>query len=191
MSGPTQDPQPEKDPADDSTAEEEVSSGDEGVSGAELEQRLQEAEEKLSAAKDAQLRTVAEMDNLRKRLEREAVNAGKFGAEKLLSALLGVADSLDLGLVAAHKPEADVPSLIEGMELTHKQLSSVLEKNGVKMLEPVGQAFDPDFHEAMTMVPSNEVPPNHVIEVIQKGYTLHDRLLRPAMVVVAKAPTEA
>ena len=194
MSGPDQDKQPEAPSANEDITETQgptEAQGPESEAPAapeSLTQQLESLEAQLAAAKDAQLRTVAEMENQRKRLEREAANASKYGAEKLLNALLGVADSLDLGLVAASKPEADVASLIEGMELTRKQLSAVLEKNGVSPVESEGQPFNPDFHEAMTMVPTADVPPNHVIEVVQKGYTLHDRLLRPAMVVVAKSP---
>lgn len=155
------------------------------------EVKVAELEAQLSAAKDAQLRVVADMDNLRKRLEREIVSAGKYSVEKLLGELLGVADSLELGLAAADKPEAAVSSLVEGMQLTQKQLSATLEKHGVTPVDPTGQPFNPDLHQAMTMQPSNEVPPNHVLQVMQKGYRLHDRTLRPAMVVVAKAPEAA
>ncbi len=155
------------------------------------EVKVAQLEAQLSAAKDAQLRAVADMDNLRKRLEREIVSAGKYSVEKLLGELLGVADSLELGLAAADKPEAAVSSLVEGMQLTQKQLSATLEKNGVTPVDPTGQPFNPDLHQAMTMQPSDEVPPNHVLHVMQKGYRLHDRTLRPAMVVVAKAPEAA
>lgn len=153
-----------------------------------LATRLADAEARAAAAKDAQLRAIADLDNVRKRAEREVVNASKYGAEKLLGELLGVADSLDLGLLAAAKPEAQVAALSEGMQLTQKQLLSVLEKHGVKPVDPRGQPFNPELHEAVTMMPSAEVPPNHVLSVMQKGYRLHERLLRPAMVVVAKAP---
>lgn len=152
-----------------------------------LDERLSKALTQLDSAKDAQLRTIAEMDNLRKRMEREIVNAGKYSSEKILSELVGVADSLDLGLAAALQPEAQISNLIEGMQLTFKQLQTTLEKHGVKAVDPSGELFNPDLHEAMAMVPSAEVAPNHVVQVMQKGYRLHDRLLRPAMVVVAKA----
>lgn len=156
---------------------------------ASLQARLAEAEGRAASARDAQLRAIADLDNVRKRAEREMANAGKYVAEKLLGELLGVADSLDLGLAAAAKPGAQVATLSEGLQLTHKQLLATLEKHGVKQVDPQGQAFNPDLHEAVTMLPSAEVPPNHVLQVMQKGYRLHERLLRPAMVVVAKAPT--
>lgn len=155
---------------------------------AALATRLADAEARAAAAKDAQLRAIADLDNVRKRAEREIANASKYGAEKLLGELLGVADSLDLGLIAAAKPGAQVATISEGMTLTHKQLLSVLEKHGVKPIDPKGEPFNPELHEAVTMMPSAEVAPNHVLNVMQKGYRLHERLLRPAMVVVAKAP---
>ena len=134
------------------------------------------------------IKAIADLDNVRKRAEREIANAAKYSAEKLLGELLGVADSLDLGLAAAGKPGAQVAALTEGMELTRRQLFSVLEKHGVRAVDPRGEPFNPDLHEAVTLVPSSEVAPNHVLNVMQKGYRLHERLLRPAMVVVAKAP---
>lgn len=155
---------------------------------ATLTAKLADAEARVLAARDAQLRAIADLDNVRKRTEREVQSARQYGAEKLLGELLGVADSLDLGLAAAVKPDAQMASLLEGMQLTQKQLLSTLEKHGVKPVDPQGEAFNPEWHEAVTMVPSADVAPNHVLTVMQKGYRLHDRLLRPAMVVVAKAP---
>jgi molecular chaperone GrpE len=146
--------------------------------------RLADAESRAAAAKDAQLRAI-----VRKRAEREIANASKYGAEKLLGELIGVADSLDLGLVAAAQPGAQVATLSEGMQLTHKQLLAVLKKQGVEPIDPRGQPFNPELHEAVSMLASADVAPNHVVEVMQKGYRLHERLLRPAMVVVAKAPS--
>lgn len=158
---------------------------------ASLSARLAEAEVKAAAARDAQLRAIADLDNVRKRAEREMQSARQYGAEKLLGDLLGAVDSLDLGLAAAAKPDAQVATLVEGMQLTLKQLLTTLEKHGVKQVDPQGQPFNPELHEAVTMVPSAEVAPNHVLQVMQKGYRLHERLLRPAMVVVAKAPPDA
>lgn len=171
--------------------DQDAAARDEAADYATLAARLAEAEAKAAAARDAQLRAVADLDNVRKRAEREISNASKYSAEKLLGELLGVADSLDLGLVAAAKPDAQVGALVEGMKLTQKQVLSLLEKNGVKQVDPKGQPFNPEFHEAVTMIPSAELPPNHVVDVMQKGYRLHDRLLRPAMVVVSRAPVES
>lgn len=153
-----------------------------------LKVQLADAEARAAAAKDAQLRAAAELENTRRRLEREASNTLKYANEKLLGDLLAVADSLELGLKASGGAEGPAQALAEGMQLTYRQLMSLLEKHGVKQLDPQGQPFNPEFHEAMSMVESADVPANHVLNVMQKGYQLHDRLLRPAMVVVARAP---
>lgn len=176
-------------PEDAAPGAENAEQAAEGLDLAALSARLAEAEGRVAAARDGQLRAIADLDNVRKRVEREIVNAGKYSGEKLLGELLGVADSLDLGLVAAAQPEAQVTNLTEGMQLTLKQLLATLEKHGVKQVDPQGQVFNPELHQAVTMLPSDEVPPNHVLQVMQKGYRLHERLLRPAMVVVAKGPT--
>lgn len=156
---------------------------------AELQSRLEAAEAAAQAAKESELRSIAELDNVRKRAERQTATAARYANEKILADLLGIADSLDLGLVAAEKPGADSQSLKEGMELTHKQMLSILEKHGVTPVNPKGEAFNPDLHEAVSMVPSADVAANHVLDVMQKGYRIHDRLLRPAMVIVASAPS--
>jgi molecular chaperone GrpE len=161
------------------------SAADAAAEIAALRAKLAEAEK---AAQEARVRAAAEFDNVRKRLEREADTSKKYGAERLLGELLGVSDSLELGLKAAQAPEASARSIGEGMALTHKQLHAFFEKHGVTVVDPAGQPFNPELHEAVSMVPSAEVPPNHVLSVMQKGYRLHERLLRPAMVMVAKAP---
>ncbi len=153
-----------------------------------LQARLAQAEAAAQSAKDAQLRALADLDNTRRRLERDAQASLKYGAEKLLGELLGVCDSLELGLKAAGDADGPSKALAEGMQLTYRQLMSVLEKHGVRQIDPAGQPFNPEFHQAMTMVESADVAPNHVLSVMQRGYVLHERLLRPAMVVVAKAP---
>lgn len=153
-----------------------------------LRAQLDDAEARAAAAKDAQLRAAADLENTRRRLEREASNNLKYAAEKLLGELLAVADSLELGLKAAELADGPARAMGEGLQLTYRQLMSVLEKHGVKQIDPRGQPFNPDFHQAMSMAPSAAVPPNHVLDVMQKGYSLHERLLRPAMVVVARTP---
>lgn len=132
------------------------------------------------------LRVRAEAENQRKRMERESANAVKYAAEKVFRDLLSVADSLDLGLKSARDSDAG-SAVVEGIELTQKQLHDTLTRHGVSILDPSGDAFDPSVHEAVSMVPSSEVAPNHVLEVVQKGYCLHERVLRPARVVVASA----
>jgi molecular chaperone GrpE len=153
-----------------------------------LRAQLADAETRAGAARDAQLRALADLDNARRRVERELATGLKYAAEKILGDLLGVADSLELGLKAA--ATADAKALVEGMQLTYKQLLAVLDKHGVKPIDPVGQPFNPELHQAMSMAESAEVAPNHIVAVMQKGYKLHDRLLRPATVVVARASAQ-
>ncbi|HZR36229.1 MAG TPA: nucleotide exchange factor GrpE [Nevskia sp.] len=155
---------------------------------AALRAKLAEAEQQVAALRDQSLRAAAETDNVRKRAEREVANSLKYGADRVLGDLLSVCDSLELGLKAAQAPEATAKSIGEGLLLTHKQLHAFFDKHGVKVLDPAGQPFNPELHEAVSMLESAEVAPNHVLSVMQKGYRLHERLLRPAMVVVAKAP---
>ena len=127
------------------------------------------------------------MENLRKRMERDLSNAHKYAIEKFASEILQVKDSLELGLTAV---DADAKKLHEGTELTLKMLGSVLEKFAVEEIDPSGEVFDPNLHQAMTLQESTEHKPNTVINVMQKGYILNGRLLRPAMVIVAKASEE-
>ena len=158
---------------------------------AALKSLLLEAEAKAAAARDAQLRATADTENTRRRLERDADATRKYASEKLLGDLLAISDSLELGIKASEAPDAQVKSLVEGMQLTYRQLMAFLEKNGVRTVDPIGEAFNPDAHQAMTMIETIDTPPNHVMSVMQKGYKLHERLLRPAMVVVAKAPAQS
>lgn len=136
--------------------------------------------------RDEALRARAEADNTRKRAERDVEAAHKYGQERLVNELLPVKDSLDLGLAAA-ATASDIESLREGMTLTAKMFGDFLDKMAVKAVDPQGERFDPELHQAMTMEESGEVAPGTVLRVMQKGYLLNDRLLRPALVVVAKA----
>lgn len=133
------------------------------------------------------LRAAAELDNVRKRAERDVENVRKFALERFATELLAVKDSLELGL-AAGEETADVQGLIEGTRTTLRQLAGVLERFGVAEVNPEGEPFDPELHEAMTTQPSADVEPGTVLTVYQKGYTLNGRLLRPARVVVAAEP---
>ncbi len=153
-----------------------------------LVQELEDAQQKISDFQDRMLRMQAEMENLRKRTERDLSNAHKYGIEKFAGELLQVKDSLELGLRAT---DVDLAKLQEGTELTLKMLTAVLKKFSIEEIDPLGEVFDPNLHEAMTLQESTEYSPNIVINVMQKGYTLNDRLLRPAMVIVAKAPDVA
>lgn len=138
--------------------------------------------------KDRFLRSEAELENVRKRSEREIDKARKYAVEKFAGDLLAVLDSLEMGLDAAQKEGATLDTVREGNELAAKVFSDALNKHGVKQIDPTGEKFNPDQHEAMVMQPSEEVEPNTVLETFQKGYVLNDRVLRAARVVVAKAP---
>jgi len=152
-----------------------------------LEAQLEAAQAKASENWDQFLRTKAEMENLRRRHQKDIENAHKFGIEKLVNELLPVIDSMDLGLASE---DASAESLREGMELTMNMLKKMMEKLGIEEINPLHEKFDPDKHQAMSMQPSAEVEPNTVITVMQKGYSLNNRLLRPAMVMVSKLPAE-
>ncbi len=136
------------------------------------------------------LRLQAELDNLRKRSERDIENAHKYALDQFALELLPVRDSLEMGLAAATAAEVDPNKLKEGTELTLRMLTKAMEKFNIREIDPVGEPFDPAFHEAMSMQESAEVAPNTVLSVIQKGYLLNDRLIRPAMVIVSRAPSE-
>jgi molecular chaperone GrpE len=151
-----------------------------------LESALAAARAALEESQNNHLRLAAELDNVRKRNARELEKARNFGVEGLAGELLSVADSLEMALATG----ADAPpeTLLEGGRNTLKQLQSAMEKYGVTELYPEGEPFDPAFHEAMTMQPSDTAEPDTVLTVVQRGYQLNGRLLRPARVIVAKAP---
>lgn len=161
--------------------------GDEAASQSEmtlsLEQLLKEAELRAAEHHDAWLRAKAEADNIRKRAQSDIANAHKYAIEKFSSELLAVMDSLEAALAVEN---ATLENFKNGVELTHKQLVAVFEKFNIKVINPVGEKFDPHLHQAMCMVES-ELAPNTVTQVLQRGYLLHDRVIRPAMVAVAKA----
>jgi len=159
--------------------------------GEELRLLLEDARAKADEHWDLVLRTNAEMENLRKRQQRELDAARKFALENFVSELLQVRDSLELGVQAATDPSADVNSLREGSELTLKLLNDVMSKFGVEQIHPEGEPFDPELHQAMSMVPRDDVPPNTVVTVVQRGYTLNGRLVRPAMVMVSQGGARA
>lgn len=135
------------------------------------------------------LRLAADMENLRKRTVRDVENARKYGIERFAGEILAVIDSLEMGLQAA--PSASLDSLLEGQEATYKLLVGAVEKSGVEVIDPEGEPFDPQLHEAITMQPSDTAEPGSVLAVVQKGYQLNKRLLRPARVVVASEPEES
>jgi molecular chaperone GrpE len=151
-----------------------------------LKEQLAEAQAKAAENWDKALRAAAELENVRRRVERESAQLQKYALERILGELIGVSDSLDLALNAVAKENEETRKHLEGVELTRKQLWQTLERYGVSLVDPQGQPFNPEFHEAVSTLESAEMPPNHVLSVMQKGYKLHDRLLRPAMVVVSR-----
>ena len=146
-------------------------------------ERLRQAEEKAAEHHDAWLRAKAETENVRRRAQEDIAKASKFAIEKFAKELIIVKDSLEAGL-AAENPSAE--SLRDGTELTLKQLIAAFEKSQLTEINPVGEKFDPHFHQAISMIESDQAP-NTVVSVLQKGYLLADRVLRPALVIVAKA----
>jgi molecular chaperone GrpE len=154
---------------------------------AELEAQLEAAQQASLEERERAIRAVAEMENLRKRAEREVQNAHKFALERFFGELLPVRDSLELGLAAASE-NVDVNQLRAGVELTLRQLAAAMEKFGARDVNPAaGVRFNPAEHEAMAMVPTDQAEPNTVVQVVQKGYSLNERLIRPAKVLVAQA----
>lgn len=142
--------------------------------------------EALADAKDQVLRVQAEMQNLRRRVDRDVEKAHKYALEKFLGELLPVVDNLERAIAAININDATQQAIAEGVELTLKSFIDVLQRHNVEQLNPADQTFDPEFHQAMAMVPHADIAANTVIEVFQKGYLLNGRLVRPAMVVVSK-----
>ncbi len=169
---------PDDSPEDDVEQDLELAENDPDAAADPLGELQAKADENW----DRYLRAAAETENVRKRATRDVENAHKFALESFGRDLLAVKDSLEMGIQAAE--QADVETLLAGKEATLKLLATTLERFGIEELDPEGEPFDPEFHEAMTMQPSDELEPGSVLSVIQKGYSLNGRLLRPAMVVV-------
>lgn len=146
-------------------------------------------EEEIASLKDQMLRTAAEMENLRRRTQKEVADARSFSISKFAKDILGVADNLRRAIEhvdEADKDNAALKTLLEGVELTERELQNALVKNGVKQISPDNEKFDPNFHQAMFEIPNTEVPNNTVLQVVQVGYVIGERVLRPAMVGVSK-----
>jgi molecular chaperone GrpE len=178
----------------DPTARQAESAAAEAENPTAPEQADAVAEAKREAAefKDKLLRTLAEMENLRKRTEREVLDARLYGIAGFARDVLAVADNMHRALEAIgpelrQSADANVNALIEGVELTERELLKTLEKNGVKKFSPQGEKFDPNVHQAMYEIPTSDLPPGQVAEVILAGYMIGERVLRPAMVAVSKA----
>jgi len=151
-----------------------------------LQQALTQAEERAKSHWDQYLRAVAELDNVRKRAARDVESANRYGLEKLVGELIPVKDSLELAI--QNREGADPKTLVEGSEATLRLLAKAFEKLGINELDPVGERFDPQRHEAMMAQESRTAEPDSVLQVVQRGYELNGRVLRPARVIVAKAP---
>lgn len=151
-----------------------------------VQAEIESLNQQLGEAREQVLRAHAEAQNARRRAEQDVEKAHKFGQEKLANDLLPVVDNLERALGAMNADDETLKPLIEGVQLTLKSLVDTLSRHKIEAIDPLGEPFDPQLHQAMTMVESPDAEPNSVINVFQKGYTLHGRLLRPAMVVVAK-----
>ncbi|MBQ75513.1 MAG: nucleotide exchange factor GrpE [Gammaproteobacteria bacterium] len=158
---------------------------------ASAEEQLEAALSEVAAFRDVALRAEAEMQNVRRRTERDIENAHKFGIERFLQKLLPVVDSIEKAVESIEQDGPDEKdTVVEGIRLCYKLLLDVLDKEHIEQLDPLGEPFDPNAHEAMTVVENPDMEPNSVFAVVQKGYRLNERLLRPAMVMVTKAPAE-
>lgn len=183
-------------PIEPDTAEDDVAEGDEAgqaepatpvteLSLEALQAQLAQAQQKLDEQRDSVLRAQAEAQNVRRRAERDVEHAHKFALEKFAGDLLPVVDSLERALQSVDGDNDSAKATREGVELTLKMLLDAMARYGVQQLNPVGEVFDPQQHEAMSMQPSADVPANAVVAVLQKGYSLNGRLVRPAMVIVS------
>lgn len=155
----------------------------------ELETALSEAQATVKEQQDSVLRARADMENARRRADAEVEKARKFALERFAGELLPVVDNLERAIEMTDKDNEAVKSLLEGVEMTHKSFLSTIEKFGLVLIDPQGEAFDPELHQAMSMQESADHAPNTVMAVMQKGYQINGRLLRPAMVMVSRAPS--
>ncbi|WP_289032160.1 nucleotide exchange factor GrpE [uncultured Paraglaciecola sp.] len=174
--------------AADQTSEEVVELTEDQQRIVELEAAVAAAEAKVADQKDSVIRAMAESDNARKRAQGEIDKARKFALEKFAGELLPVADNLERALQVANPEDEAIKPVVDGVELTLKSFVSTIEKFGMTVIDPQGQPFNPEQHQAMSMQENAELPPNTVMAVMQKGYELNGRLLRPAMVMVTRAP---
>ncbi|CAM2785070.1 nucleotide exchange factor GrpE [Pseudoalteromonas sp. NZS127_1] len=148
---------------------------------------LEAAKQTIADQKDGVVRAAADVDNIRRRAAQDVEKAHKFALEKFANELLPVIDNLERAIEFSDKENETLKPLLEGIDMTVKSFNDAVSKFGVEIVNPQGEQFNPDFHQAMSIQPSNDVTPNTVLAVMQKGYTLNGRLLRPAMVMVSKA----
>jgi len=154
------------------------------------ENELETARAEAASLREQHLRAVAELENVRRRAARDVESAHRYGVERFAAELLSVADSMEMGLQSIPEDQAGGPVAV-GFRATLKQLAQCLERFGITPIEPLGEPFDPELHEAMTMQPAPDKTPGSVLTVIQKGYRIHDRLLRAARVIVVRAEDDA
>lgn len=171
-----------------SRAETVEETGAAGTEGQAPEDEITRLQEELASARDAVLRAQADAQNVMRRAEQDVEKARKFALERFCGELLPVVDNLERALEATSGDEEIVKPIAEGVQLTLKSFQDALKKFHIEAVDPVGEPFDPQMHQAMSMVENGDVEPNTVIAVMQKGYTLNGRLVRPAMVMVSKSP---
>jgi molecular chaperone GrpE len=157
----------------------------------EAEITLEHLQDELATARDAALRAQADAQNARRRADQDVEKARKYALERFSGELLPVVDNLERALESASGDSPEIVAMTEGVELTLKSLMDVLGRFNIEQIDPQGEPFDPQFHQAMTMIENADVEPNSVLQVMQKGYTLSGRLIRPAMVLISKAPEGA
>lgn len=155
-----------------------------------LVEQLASAQKESADNKDRYLRALADLDNFRKRSIREKDELRQFGSQQLLEDLLPALDNMALGIASARQPNADLKTVVEGLLLSQQQLKAALAAHDLKEINPIGEAFDPHRHEAISHEPSREVPAEHITKVVRTGYLLNDRLLRPASVIVSSGKPE-
>lgn len=172
------------------TADEQSVENLEVATQATAEERIAELEDQLAGAKEEVLRAAAEVQNVRRRADQDIAKAHKFALEKFANDLLAIVDSLERGIEMADVNDESIRPMREGMELTYKLFLDTLKRFQVERIEPLGEPFNPELHQAMAMEESTQAEPNSVLKVFQCGYSINGRLLRPAMVVVSQAPSE-
>lgn len=187
MSDEQQNPNPEE-TLGEATIEAAEADPKENEAPSDTEAKIEALEGQLLDANAQVLRAQADAQNARRRAEQDVEKAHKFGQDKIIADLLPIVDNLERALAAIDQTDEAMKTVIEGIELTHKSFVDTLARHNVSTINPEGEPFDPQLHQAMTMVVNAEVEPNTVLDVFQKGYSLNGRLVRPAMVVVAKAP---
>ncbi|MCP5324884.1 MAG: nucleotide exchange factor GrpE [Oceanospirillaceae bacterium] len=174
-------------PVNDNAEETLQQAPESGAADSPEQARINELETLVVSLKDEMLRVAADAQNVRRRAEQDVEKAHKFGTEKFARELLSVVDNLERAMAAADPANETLKPMLEGLDMTYKAFVDSLKKFSVEQTDPLGFPFDPDLHQAISMVEAPDAEPNSVINVIQKGYTLHGRLLRPALVVVSKS----